>query len=143
MTLTYYSTAPTLLANLYTALVARAGLASVTVSYGPVLGAPREFVVLADVTSNEDFAALGHLAKEEGYTLTIYVSVLREGNQQQTCTERAYAIAAEVEDYLRGDPTVGGAVRIAQVTRKDYEPFAGDSARQSILTLSVECSAQI
>jgi hypothetical protein len=87
---------------------------------------------------------LGKLTKEETYTLDVYVSVVREGNQQQQCTERCFAISAELEDYLRANPTVGGTVRIAQLsTPFTLEEFAGDTARQSILTLGVEAAARI
>ena len=143
-TATYKSTAPAFKAALYAALAANSDLADVTVSYGAPITGPREFIALADISGSQEFAALGKLTKEETYTLDVYVSVVREGNQQQECTERCFALAAELEDYLRANPTVGGTVRIAQLSAPfNLEEFAGDTARQSILTLGVEAAARI
>lgn len=145
MPVTYKSTAPVLKAALFTALGARAGLSGVTISYGaPLPSAPREFIALGDISGSQEFAALGALRKDETYTLTVYCSVLREGNQQQTCTERAFTLASELEDLLRADPTVGGSVRVAQLAQPfQLEEFANDQARQSVLTLGVEATQRI
>lgn len=141
---TFKSTAPAFKAALFAALVANSDLADITVSYGAPTQGPREFIALADISGTQAFAALGKLTKEETFTLDVYVSVLREGNQQQQCTERCFEIAAELEDYLRANPTVGGTVRIAQLSAPfNLEEFAGDTARQSILTLGVEAAARI
>jgi len=87
---------------------------------------------------------LGKLRKDETYTLSVYCSVLREGNMQQTCTERCFELAAEIEDELRTNPTVTSTVRVAQLsTPFSLEEFASDQARQSILTLGVEATERI
>ena len=69
-------------AALLTALTARAGLSGVTVSYGAPTQGPREFIALSDISGTQEFAMLGHLRKDETYTLSVYCSVLREGNMQ-------------------------------------------------------------
>ena len=144
MPLTYYSTAPAFKAAFLTALTARTGLSGVTVSYGAPLQAPREFIALGDINGSQEFAALGALRKDETYVLDVYVSVLREGNQQQTCTERCFALAAEVEDELRTNVTMSGTVRVAELLSPfNLEEFAGDSARQSILTLGIQATERI
>jgi len=144
ITVTYKSTAPTLKANLYSALSDNTDLSDVVVSYGAPTTGPREFIALGDISGTQQFAALGKLTKDETYTLSIFVSVLREGNQQQTCTERCFAIASEIEDYLRANPTVGDSVRVAQLSSPfQLEEFANDKAKQSILTLGVEATARI
>jgi len=127
-----------------TALAARAGLSGVTVSYGAPAQGPREFIALSDISGSQEFATLGHLRKDETYTLSVYCSVLREGNMQQACTERCFELAAELEDELRTNPTVTGTVRVAQLsTPFSLEEFASDQARQSILTLGVEATERI
>lgn len=141
---TYKSTAPTMKAALFTALGQRSGLSGVTISYGAPLQAPREFIALADIDGSQEFAQLGALKKNETYTLTVYCSVLREGNQQQACTERCFALAAELEDELRTNPTVTGTVRVAELaTPFTLEEFASDQARQSVLTLGVVANERI
>lgn len=144
--MSYQSTVPTFKAALLTILQARPGLSGVTVSYGaPVLGSgAREFVALGDVDGSQEFAALGHLQKDETFTMTVYCSCIREGQQQQQCTERAFALAAEVEDALRDDPEVNATVRVAEVASPfSLEEFASDQARQSIVTLGVQGTARI
>lgn len=142
--MTYQSTAPAFKAALLTALGARAGLAGVTISYGAPLSAPREFIALADISGEQEFATLGALRKNETYTLEIYCSVLREGNQQQACTERCFELAAEIEDELRTNPTMSGTVRVAQVRSPfSVEEFGSDQARQSILSLGIEATERI
>lgn len=140
----YYSTAPAFKDALFDALAARGGLSGVTVSYGVPLGAPREFIALTDISGSQEFAALGQLAKNETYVLDVYVSVLREGNQQQQCTERCFAIAAEIEDYLRTNPTVNNTVRVAELLSPfQLEEYGSDQARQSILTLGIQATERI
>jgi hypothetical protein len=144
MPLTYYSTAPAFKDALYDALAARSGLSGVTVSYGVPLGAPREFIALTDINGTQQFAALGALRKDETYTLDVYVSVLREGNQQQQCSERCFAIAAEVEDELRTNVTMSGTVRVAELLSPfQLEEYGSDQARQSILTLGIQATERI
>ena len=127
-----------------TALAARTGLSGVTISYGAPTQGPREFIALSDISGTQEFANLGHLRKDETYTLSVYCSVLREGNMQQACTERCFELAAELEDELRTNPTVTSTVRVAQLsTPFSLEEFASDQARQSILTLGVEATERI
>ena len=144
MPLTYYSTAPAFKAALLTALQARTGLSGVTLSYGAPLQGPREFIALGDISGSQQFAALGALRKDETYVLDVYVSVLREGNQQQSCSERCFALAAEIEDELRTNVTMSGTVRVAELLSPfQLEEFAGDQARQSILTLGIQVTERI
>ena len=144
MPLTYYSTAPAFKAALLTALTARSGLSGVTISYGVPLGAPREFIALTDLSGSQEFAALGALRKDETYVLDVYVSTLREGNQQQQCTERCFAMAAEIEDELRTNVTMSGTVRVAELLSPfQLEEYGSDQARQSILTLGIQATERI
>ena len=144
MSVTYHSTAPAFKAALLTALSARTGLSGVTISYGAPLQAPREFIALADISGSQTFAQLGALRKDETYTLDVVCSVLREGNMQQTCTERCFELAAEIEDELRTNVTMSGTVRVAELTSPfQLEEFGSDQARQSILTLGVQATERI
>jgi len=146
MPLTYYSSAPAFKAALLTALTARSGLSGVTVSYGVPLGGPRESITLADISGSQEFRTMGGPVpkKEESYVLDVYVSVLREGNQAQTCTERCFALAAEIEDELRTNITMSGTVRVAELSSPfNLEEYASDQARQSVLTLGIQAVERI
>lgn len=60
-------------------------------------------------------AALGGQRREERYSLAVYCSSSRGGEDQKTVRDRAFALMAAVEDVLRADGTLGGVVRFAQV----------------------------
>lgn len=146
MPLTYYSTAPAFKAAMLTALGNRSGLSGVTISYGAPLQGPREFIALGDISGSQEFRTMGGPVpkKEESYVLDVYVSVLREGNQQQTCSERCFALAAEIEDELRTNITMSGTVRVAELLSPfQLEEFGSDQARQSILTLGIQAVERI
>lgn len=139
------STIPAFKAALAAALRSRANLANVQVSYGAPLPSPAdEFVWLADIEGEQEAAALGAQRREEIYELMVIVNVIRAGADQQAVTERAYALAAEVENELRGDGTVGGVVRFAQVAGPfRLEEMASDTHRGAQLTITVAVRARI
>jgi hypothetical protein len=139
------STIPALKAALVTSLSARAGLSGVQVVYGAPLPNPgREFVSIGGTRGQQSTAALGRYAREEEYHLTVHVSALREGQDQQSCTERAFALAAEVEAQVRADPSVGGVVRTAVIDGPfTLEEGATDAHRTALVTLSILCTARI
>lgn len=139
------STIPAFKAALATALRARANLATVQVSYGAPLPSPAdEFIWLADVEGEQEAAALGAQRREEIYDLLTIVNVIRAGADQQAVTERAFALAAEIEDELRGDGTVGGTVRFAEVAGPfRLEEMASDTHRGAQLTVTVAARARI
>lgn len=139
------STIPALKAGLLSLLSARAGLSGVQVVYGAPLPNPgREFISLGGTEGEQQTAALGRLRREEEYRLTIYASVLREGLDQQACTERAFELVEEIEDAVRADPTIGGAVRTALVDGPfTLEEGATDAHRTALVTIALLCTARI
>lgn len=139
------STIPALKAALLALLAARANLSGVQVVWGAPLPNPgREFIALAGTEGEQQTAAIGRLRREEEYRLTIYCSTLREGQNQQACTERAFALVAEVEDAVRADPSIGGVVRTALVDGPfTLEEGATDSHRTALVTISLLCTARI
>jgi hypothetical protein len=141
------STIPALKDALYDAIVIDANVvaAAIQVAYGAPLPNPsRELIWLADVDGEQATAALGHQRREETYTLTIFVDILREGLDQKACTERAFTVAGWIENILRTDASVGAVVRTAVVAGPlRLEEFASDTSRGARLTLSVYCTARI
>lgn len=135
---------------LYDALCARqsgtpGGLNGVRVNYGPALPDPgRESVNILNVEGEQAWAGLGKLAKDEVYTVTVLVIVIREGQQTKDAVERAYAIAAQVEDVLGDDPTLSDTCRVAALDNPfDLEVGASDTTRSALLTLGVRVEARI
>ncbi len=125
-------------------LQARAGLSGVQIGYGMPPGAlQREHILLGPVDATQEYRALGTTRKFEDYTVSVFISVTREGVQQQQADERALVLLAEVEAALRSDPTVSNTVLTAQVSRYRLEPLASESTREARITLEIETRARI
>lgn len=139
------STIPAFKAALLTALQARAGLSGVQVTYGwPSGQVKRESIMLGGVTGTQEFRTVGATQKMENYSLTAYITVIKEGSAlQQSADERALAIMAEIEAELRSDLTVGNTVLTAQVARYDLEPMASSETREARLTVTIDVMARI
>jgi hypothetical protein len=138
------STIPAFKNALYTRLAARSGLSGVQVSYGWPTGAvQREHIILGGVDGTQEYRAIGAQHRFEEYTLTVYINVLREGVQQQTCDERCLALLAEVESELRSDPTVNNTVLTAELGSFVLDPMANDQSREARLRVGVSVKARI
>ena len=138
------STIPAFKNELYTRLAARSGLNGVQVSYGWPTGAlQREHIILGGVDGSQEFRTIGAQHRMEEYTVTVYINVLREGVQQQTCDERCLTLMAEVETELRSDPTVGNTVLTAELGSFVLEPLANDQSREARLRVGVSVKARI
>ena len=131
-------------AALVTLLQARGGLSGVQIGYGMPPGAlQREHILMGLVEATQEYRALGTARKFEDYTVTVHISVMREGTDQQATDERALVLLAEVEAALRADPTVSGTVLTAEVGRYRLEPLASESTREARITLDVITRARI
>lgn len=138
------STITNMRAALIALLSARAGLDGVQIGYGMPSGAlQREHILLGPVDGTQEYAAIGTVRKFEDYTVSLYISVTREGQQQQTADERCMSLFAEVEAALRTDPTVTNTVLTAQVSRYRLEPLASDTTREARLTVEIQTRARI
>jgi hypothetical protein len=141
------SSIPTLKRNLQSLLAARTALHDVTISWGPPLpNTPREYISLGDVVGDQDWATVGGLTRLFRSDLALLVSVLREGQEQQAATERAFALLAEVESAVRADQTVGGAVLVAGVGgRIDLVelPSPDGMRRGAQVTAQIHCMTHI
>lgn len=145
--MTVTSTIPAFKAALLAALQQRTGLHGVEVSWGyPFNSQSREWLFLGNVSGDQTAAALGRQRREESYDLEVIIAVLKPGSRGdiRARTERAFEIAAEVEDQLRTDASVGQVVRVAQVEGplRLSEFFVGDSGTEVgaelLLTIHVD-----
>lgn len=143
------STVPDVMDALVDALEARTGspnqLQGVRVNYGPPLPDPgRESINVLGVEGEQVWASLGKLSKDEQYVISVLVIVIREGQQTKAAVERAYAIAAQIEDVLRDDPTLSENCRVASVASPfDLEVGASDTTRSALLSIGVSVEARI
>jgi hypothetical protein len=131
-------------AALIALLQARAGLTGVQLGYGMPSGAlQREHILLGQVEATQEYAAIGTVRKFEDYTVALFISVTREGVQQQEADERALALLAEVDACLRSNPTVSGTVLTAELARYRMEPLASDTTREARITVEIQTRARI
>lgn len=105
------STLPSVKARLVTLLAGDPGLSGVQISYGVPDPIEREAVYVGGTRDHDqEWSALGARGRAEHYALELVISVWQPGADQQTVTERAFALLAVVEAILRGDPSLGLAL---------------------------------
>jgi hypothetical protein len=125
------SSIPDALDNLITALQARAGLTGVQVREGWESSnlEPEAITIGGDTEDNDDAAVdgdqtpaqLGAQRREETFDIHCEIAVWSgdtDAASMKTVRRRAFTLLGEIEQQLRGpvgDPTLGGAVRYAQL----------------------------
>jgi len=145
------SAAPTIKAALFSALQA-AYTAPVQVCYGhPGTDLENDIVSVGNVRSVQDVATMSSSrAREEVLEIDVTVSCYAGGGTeaQQPVTERAYVLAATLEDYLKGSGySIGGTCRLARVVSHDLaeseDPEILALGRVAELTVTVEAVTRI
>jgi hypothetical protein len=140
------STIPTLKANLVTQLQARAGLTGIQVTNGPPLPSPsREYIWVGDVDGVEEMATAGINTRHEDYNTKVVIHVEKDGTDTAATDARCFVLSAELENQLRTDPTVSGAVSLAQLTAYRLTEFVQPDgmARIAELVVTVNCQQWI
>ncbi|MEW6583476.1 MAG: hypothetical protein AB1416_12030 [Actinomycetota bacterium] len=132
-------------AALLTRLQARPGLAGVQVTWGwPPGDLEPEWIMLGDVDGTQAAAALGAQRREEEYFLDVTISVVRDmADDPRETADRAFALAAEVEDELRGDASLGGVVREAQVIADGLVEPADGNQREARIPMRIRARKRI
>lgn len=124
----------------------------VQVCYGhPGTDQEDDIVSVAGARSTQDVATMTpNRPREESLDVDVVFSVYRGGGpeSQQVATERAYALLALLEDYLKTtDYTLAGTVRLARVTShvlaESDDPDVLAQGRVSEITATVTCQVRI
>lgn len=139
------STIPAMKAQLKTNLRARTVLANVQVTHGPPFPVPdAEFIWLGDVTGAQSWLAFQKTRKEE-YDLKVWIRVLTSSSPDdyKTAGDRAFALMAELENELRGDPTVSGTVTTSELTDFDFREDATGEQTVALLEATVHVQSFI
>jgi hypothetical protein len=138
------STIPTLKVNLVTQLQARGGLSGVQVSNGPPLPDPqRERIWVGDVAGAQSYAAMAAPnQRHEEYVLQVNISVLREGVDMVAADARCFALMAELENQLRTDPAVSGAITESHIGNFRLTEFVSPDGMNRTAELQVEVNCQ-
>lgn len=142
------TTAPTVRAQLITLLAARPGLAGVLVT--PVWqgdAATQEQMYLGKTSADLDFATIraGRKKREEDYAVDLVIDVERPDDWGPDSEERAFALAAEVDDLVADDPAIGlGAtlptlrIHVSHLEQTSGALAEGGIGTRITLTLSVQ-----
>ena len=146
------SSIPRFKAALLSRLQSLPALSGVQVSWGHPLPArlEGELVLIGDVASDTEPAALGSGAREERYRLEITVSVAGTSRTpHRTYEERAFVLAGIVESSITAWRTevnpYGGTVAwaIPGVSATSEGVSTSGDAREAKVLLTVECAARI
>jgi hypothetical protein len=138
---------PAAKAQLFSTLTARANLSAVQVTYGHP-GSKRvakECIWIGNINGDQTVRVVGAYSRLDDFAIEMVVDVQQPGDDQQTCTERAYALMAEVESAVRSDPTLSGVVNIdVQFTGElNLKEFIYDQGREAELTFEIQCRGKI
>jgi hypothetical protein len=106
----------------------------------------QDLIYVGDIVSEEVPAALGAQRRDENYTITVLISVMRPFSADpQVVAERAFALYEELEDMLRDNPELEGVVWMAEVGGWTHAGAANNEAgwREASIATSVDCQARI
>lgn len=147
------SSIPVVRAALWSAMAtAYAAETEVLLTYGhPGAASTPDMVALMSTDSVQEPGPMRttQRTREETLRSVVTVSCWRGGGPevQQTVTERAFALAALMEDPIRTDPTLGGACRVAQIVALELveatEPSILATGRVSEVMVTIESSARV
>lgn len=96
--------------------------AGVQVSSGYLAGdvAAKESIALLDWgPANQSWGMLGNRRRDEEYSLNGWIWVVKTGKGEdviRAARTRAFELLAEIEDFLRDDPTIGGTTKVSELT---------------------------
>lgn len=145
------SVVPAAFVALQALLEARAGLEGVQVTDGYPTQPEAEYIALLDAEPHEQrtagMRATPH-AREEEFVMLVAVSALRKGDDDHAIvTARAYELAAEMENALRNDPTIGGSLgngwaTVVGLPVRKHGPD-NDGRREALIEARISCRARI
>lgn len=120
------STAPSVKAALLTLLEADSGLSGVGFTYAdPGEAISQEALFYGRTIATEKPNSMGRRGQHEAYDVEIYVYVAQDGDDPQTCEQRAWAIVAEIENVVRANNGNTGALSAALTPGAGWVVYAG------------------
>ena len=139
------STVPAFLDAFKAALEARAGLAGVQVSTAP-LGADSkpESIQMGDVPGTSPWGAVGAKRRNERYTVACAIWKQESGAGEAKAKaerDRVFAIFAEVEKAVVGNPNLGQVVHQLTFGEWTLEQGVNPQSRWAQLTFEIEVEA--
>lgn len=105
-------------------------------------------VVTGWETADRQPATIGgplHFSVEEHFELTGFIRCLEGSEDQTESRQQAFAVFEAIEMAVRSDPTLGGAVRVAWVSRHAgvQGPADGSRGNGTQIDFTVFCEARL
>ncbi|MGH2692324.1 MAG: hypothetical protein ACRDHM_07440 [Actinomycetota bacterium] len=131
---------------LRTAIAGRAGLAGVQVDLGdPGSNVLPEHIWIAESAPDEEqeweTTGVGSQQRRETFTIRVVVLVEQSGNDYQAIRDRARVLSAEIEEAVRANQTLAGAVFHAEVSADRRATGGTDEGRIVQREVLVRCMA--
>ena len=124
----------------------QAALPDVEVSYAAPRTAPeRETVMFGRLTwTKDDWGPFGQRARDEEYTIAVFINVIRPGDGAQESAERTRDLLAVIEDLLRAAPFPIPARSITYAAEKTWaDTWPTDEGYESQINAVVAVTARI
>jgi len=144
-----YTTAFDASRKIYTLLNAASGWGQATVSWGyPGDSAGAEIVWVGGIEGGEQTTqSLGQRARDESYTVAVYVDVAQRTRDPYDVNERAAELVRHVEEIVHDSPTLDGVVNKWAVvdgvdTIVEAQPVT-DTAYGTVVRVRVACQSRI
>lgn len=109
--------------------------------------ARHESIQLFEVRNAEQsWGMLGNRRRNEEYTIVGGIGVRRAGKNEdviRAVRERAFELLAEIEDFLRVDPTIGNTTRVSELSRYPVQQGADSEGRWCQIDFEITCNKDL
>lgn len=96
--------------------------------------------------ATQSWSMLGNRRREEEYTLAGLVWVMRPGKNEDVIREvreRAFELLAEIEDFLRLDPTIDGTTKVSELSAYPGDQGATPDGRWCQIDFEILCKKDL
>lgn len=97
-------------------------------------------------TAEQSWGVIGTRRRDEEYTIVGGIGVRRAGKNELVIREvraRAFELLAEIEDFLRTDPTIGGTTKVSELARYPVEQGADAEGRWVQIDFEITCKKDL
>ena len=109
--------------------------------------ARHESIQLTDVTNaTQSWGMVGNRRRDEEYTLNGLVWAMKAGKNEaviKAARDRAFELLAEIEDYLRLDPTIGATTKVSELSAYPFEQGANEEGRYCQIDFQITCKKDL
>jgi len=106
-----------------------------------------ESIQLTDAPdAQQSWGMLGNRRRDEEYTLHGVIWVFRAGKGEAVIRDvraRAFELLAEIEDFLRVDPSIGGTTKVSELSRYPLDQGANEEGRWAQIDFDVLCKKDL